>query len=61
MSHLTIEAILFLKKNADLWDIRDGDAANRARLEDNKECRAENIIQYDGLVRKLLDEMGLEY
>ena len=44
MSPITTEMILFLKKNRDLWDLRDVVEADKKRVAADKESRAERRI-----------------
>jgi hypothetical protein len=44
MSPITVEMILFLKKNKDLWGIEDVARANQSRLKDDKSERVERKI-----------------
>ncbi len=44
MSQITVEMILFLKKNKDLWGIEDVAKANQSRLKADKSERVERKI-----------------
>ncbi len=44
MSPITVEMILFLKKNKDLWGIEDVARANQSRLKADKSKRVERKI-----------------
>jgi hypothetical protein len=44
MSPITVEMILFLKKNKDLWGIDDVAKANRSRLEAGRSKRVQKKI-----------------
>ncbi len=44
MSPITVEMILFLKKNKDLWGIEDVTRANQSRLKADKSERVERKI-----------------
>ena len=60
MMPITIELIIFLKMNRDLWDLEDVIQANRNRQKADKESRAEKKTEEDQQLVKLLQEFELE-
>ena len=63
MAPITIELILFLKKNEDLWTLNDVNLANEDRKGKNRSVRlAERMNEADlheGLVGDIVGDMGL--
>ena len=59
MSPRTLEMILFLKENHDLWDIKDVVEANRRRKAANKESRAAKRIAEEEDNEALATALGL--
>ena len=56
MSPITVEMILFLKKQKDLWDISDVHYANEKRKEANREGRTiERTKEHNEIMRILRD------
>ena len=61
MSPITVEMILFLKKNKDLWGIEDVARANQNRLKDNRNERVhKKIAEHEELMR-YLDLEGVDW
>ena len=56
LSPITLEMILFLKKNKDLWDLSDVVEADKMRIAAKKGCRAETRIQEDNESELLMHE-----
>ena len=56
LSPITLEMILFLKKNKDLWDLSDVVEADKMRIAATKGCRAETRIQEDNESELLMHE-----
>lgn len=59
MSPRTLEMILFLKENRDLWDIKDVVEADRRRRAANKESRAAKRIAETEELENLAESLGL--
>ncbi len=52
MSPVTVEMILFLKKNRDLWGIDDIARANQSRLKaDRSEKEEKQIVEHEEFMR----------
>jgi hypothetical protein len=61
MSPITVEMILFLKNNRDLWGIEDVARANQNRLKDNRNERVhKKIAEHEELMR-YLDLEGVDW
>ena len=58
MSPITVEMILFLKKNKDLWGIEDVARANQSRLKADKSERVERKIAEHEEFMHYLDLQG---
>ncbi len=57
MTPLTNECILFLKKNHDLWDIGDVNAANQARLKEKKDERLAKKLEQEKEMENMIAAM----
>ena len=56
LSPITLEMILFLKINKDLWDLSDVVEADKMRIAAKKGCRADTRIQEDNESELLMHE-----
>ncbi len=60
MSPMTNECILFLKKNKDLWNIQDVNAANENRKSDKRDERLAKKLEQQKELDALIAEITLE-
>ena len=59
MTPMVVECILFLKKNKDLWTIRDVNLANEDRKAEKRIERIEEKKRMEKELTVLLDELNL--
>ena len=53
MSPMVFEMIVFLKENADLWEIKDVVVADKRRKDVNKDARANKKIDDNNVIEQL--------